>query len=252
MFSLKHLFSTVVLTLVAFSPLTSQAATITFNPTKITVRAGETFSVGVDIHSPDAKAFTIKMDGAFTPKILRFSGWTFDDLWNVLRQPGYDSVNNTLGTFIRTAGYGGGFTGNIHYANARFIGNSVGSGTISVSSSSFILNTNSQNIYTGANQVAVTVLPAVVATPSPVLPVPEIVKPVETKPVVPTKQVEKPSVSVPALFDVSAQIVSLQKTPNLWIYGLLLLIGGIVCGLILIMILEKRKRRKILAQANKK
>lgn len=256
MISSKHFISTIALTLLAFAPFASQAATITFSPTKITVHAGEIFSVGIGIHSPDVKAYTIKMDGTFTPKILRFSGWTFGDLWNVLRQPGYDSIDDKLGTFIRTAGYGGGFTGDIHYANARFIGNSVGSGTITVSPSSFILDSTSQNIYSGANQVAVTVLPAVVApAPAPsavVAPVPVVTKPVEVTPVVPPKPVSKPPATIAPLFDVSAQVLSSQKTSSFLKYGILLLIGGIICGFILVMILERRKRKQILAQANKK
>lgn len=189
----KNILTVVALSFLALIPLGASAATITFSPTKVSVHTGDSFTVNVNINSPDATIYTVKAMGTFTPKILRLSTWNYDDeTWTVLRQPGYDAFSNTLGTFIRTAGVGGGFTGTTRFAKATFVAGAVGKGTITLDPNSLIYDSNSANVYTGTNQVTVDVLPPVVKVPV-------------VTPVVPTTPTA-PTTPAPPSFDIALEL----------------------------------------------
>lgn len=149
------------------TPLFTNASTITLSPSSVVVREGESFNIDVTINAPGTQEYTVKMDTVFTPEVVRINTWNFGSQWTVLRQPGYDSFNNTTGSLTRTGGYPSGFTGSVKFGTANFIAGKPGKGTISVTGNSFVFNAASQNTYTGGNVVNIEVLPAVKKEPAP-------------------------------------------------------------------------------------
>lgn len=157
-------------------PIATQASTISLSPASVVVHEGETFNIAVNVNAPTTREYTVKMDMSFTTGIMRISTWNFGSQWTVLRQPGYDSFDNTTGTLIRTGGYPAGFTGSTRFGVATFVAGRPGKGTISLTNGSFVFNEASQNTYAGANVVNIEVLPAAKKEPAPVVPPPVIKK----------------------------------------------------------------------------
>lgn len=155
-------------------PMVTQASTISLSPASVVVHEGETFNISVNVNAPTTREYTVKMDMSFTTGIMRISTWNFGNEWTVLRQPGYDSFDNTTGILIRTGGYPAGFTGPTRFGVATFVAGRPGKGTISLTNGSFVFNEASQNTYTGANVVNVEVLPATKKEPAPVVPPPVV------------------------------------------------------------------------------
>jgi len=133
----------------------------------VRVYEGDTFRITVNTNAPTTREYTVKMDAAFTPNVMRLSSWDFGSQWTVLRQPGYDYFDNVSGILTRTGGYPGGFTGSVRFGTATFIAGKPGKGVISLTNNSFIFNEASQNTYTGSNIVTVEVLPAIKKPPPP-------------------------------------------------------------------------------------
>lgn len=153
------------------TPFGVEAATISLSPASVVVHEGETFNINVNVNAPATREYTVKMDAVFTTGIMRISTWTFGSQWTVLRQPGYDSFDNSIGSLIRTGGYPGGFTGSTRFGTATFVAGKPGKGTISLTNNSFIFNEVSQNTYAGANVVNIEVLPGAKKEPAALPPV---------------------------------------------------------------------------------
>lgn len=171
----KHiliLFISIKIITSVFIPSTVTASSITMVPERITVREGETFGVSVGVNAGNEKQYTVRASGIFTPGIMRLSTWKFSDQWTVVRQDGYDSFDNKIGTFLRTGGYPNGFTGNANLGTATFVAGTPGQGIIQLNSGTFIYNDQSANTYVGSNRVVVDVLPAL-------KPVPVVAKPID-------------------------------------------------------------------------
>lgn len=217
---------TVILALAPFvlAAQAAQAATITFSPTKVTAHVGESFTLSVNANASGTTAYTVKAAASFTPGLLRLSTWNYGGAWMALRQPGYDSFDNALGTLVRTAGYAQGFTGSVPFAKAVFVAQSIGTGTIKITSGSAIYDAASANVYTGGNAVDVTVLPAV---PKPAAPAPA---PPPT-PIQTCSTPAPPPAPVPCPSPVSAPTV--PSAPDQSLDGILLLIVGLMTGSIL-------------------
>ena len=82
-----------------------------------------------------------------------------------LSQPGYDSIDNTNGVMIKTAGYTGGITSLTPFGTITFAAEKSGSGTITIGNGSQAFEKNSQTAITGTGAsfvvTAATIAPAV-------------------------------------------------------------------------------------------
>jgi hypothetical protein len=79
-----------------------------------------------------------------------------------LSQPGYDSIDNTNGIMVKTAGYAGGITSLTPFGTITFTAKNSGSAPISIGSGSKAFEKTSQSAITGTGAEA-TIVAAVVA-----------------------------------------------------------------------------------------
>ncbi|MDP2696006.1 MAG: cohesin domain-containing protein, partial [bacterium] len=156
---------------VLFLAATVFAATnISFSPTTVNVKAGQSFSLVLSINPQGGKNYTIKMGLDYPADLLEVSSFTFGNNWMPLVQSGYDVVDNTNGVFIKTAGYPGGLASNAVFGTVTFIAKKSGSGTIDFNpNESMALDGSNQNVVNGAvvqTLVTVTAVSSPSSTPS--------------------------------------------------------------------------------------
>lgn len=144
----------------------SAATDILLSPLTVNVKQNQTFNVAVNVDPKGVKNYTVKVQLDYPADLLEVTGFNFGPTWMQLSQPGYDKIDNSSGTLIKTAGYPQGTVNNILFGTVTFRAKKTGSGNVSVSSSSTVLNQSSQNVFSGVlASTAVTV--AVIQTPTP-------------------------------------------------------------------------------------
>src|SRR5205823_1611911 len=74
---------------------------------------------------------------------------TFASGWTALSQPGYDVVNNTTGSLIKTAGHPGGITTGTILGTITFKAKATGSATIKATTDSLLLDKTNKNLLSG-------------------------------------------------------------------------------------------------------
>ena len=151
-------------------PLQSQAAgaSLWLSPVSKTVVPGQTFTMVVPVVPSGATIYTAKADIRFPANLLEVRGFTFSSGWLALSQPGYDTVDNASGALIKSAGLPGGLTASKVLGTITFRAKAIGTATVSGGSGTLLLDKNSANAYTGANQSGVTVRKAAVSSATPV------------------------------------------------------------------------------------
>lgn len=132
------------------APLSAFAATLSFSPEMVSVQAGQTFSVAVVANPGSATAYSVKAATSFDPSFLQATGFAYAASWVPLAQPGYDAMNNLTGSVIKSGGYPGGFSSPVPLGRITFKALKSGKTTITVSSSSMILDASSKNQFTGS------------------------------------------------------------------------------------------------------
>jgi hypothetical protein len=112
--------------------------------------------------------------------------FTFGSGWLALTQPGYDSIDNTNGVLIKTAGYPGGFSSSANFGTVSFYAKKTGSGTIKIGDSSLAFQASSQSAITGSGTSFAVTAPVVPVTPPIVTPLkkPVSVEATTTQPLV--------------------------------------------------------------------
>jgi len=132
------------------------ASTVSLSPTVISITPGQIITVNVTV-DPQGSAYTAKVALNFTSGLLSVSSFAQASGWLPLSQPGYDSVDNSAGSLIKTAGATGGFSAPKYFGTVTFVAQSSGTASISVSPNTQILNAYNQNTFTGGNQVSVSI-----------------------------------------------------------------------------------------------
>ncbi|MDP3004534.1 MAG: hypothetical protein Q8N43_03500, partial [Candidatus Azambacteria bacterium] len=166
--------------------------------------------------------------------------FNFGNSWMALSQTGYDLIDNTNGTLIKTAGYPGGLSSSATFGIVSFYAKKAGSGTIKLGNGSLALDANNQNVLSSSPSVSVAVtapisVPAVPSAPTAPT-VPTAPSPAET-PAVP----EQPIVQVPQPSLLAAiGIVLTLGTNNVWVG---ILVGLIILAIIAYAIYLLRKRK---------
>jgi hypothetical protein len=69
------------------------------------VTAGQQFSVTITVTPTTETIYTSKIVASYSSDIVDVSSFSFAPSWLALSQPGYDSVDASTGTLIKTAGF---------------------------------------------------------------------------------------------------------------------------------------------------
>jgi len=171
----KLLFSLFVLAGIAFSLPTLAATTIILSPASVSVTAGQSFNVAVNVDPQAVRNYTVKVALSFPADLLEVDSFTFGASgWMAWNQPGYDLVDNTNGALIKTAGYPGGFSSAAAFGTVSFKAKAAGTAVIQTGSATLALDGASQNVFSGSSQTNVTIVavnppipPAQVLPPKP-------------------------------------------------------------------------------------
>ena len=162
---------TLLLTLVAlfsFAATPVYAATLSTSPTTISVTKGQTFTVAIGADPAGVKLYTVKSVLSYPATLLEATGFSFESSWIPLSMSGYDSVDNTGGVIIKTAGFPNGFTGVKTFGTITFKAKDMGTATISVGSASLAYDLQSKNMLSGTQgSTVVTVAHVSTQTPAP-------------------------------------------------------------------------------------
>jgi hypothetical protein len=139
----------------------ADAATITALPNDVSATTGDTFSIRYLIDSQGEKNYTAKLVLNFPATLLKVTSFQFASGWVALSQPGYDSLDNTKGVLIKTAGYPKGVSSSALFATVQFQMLKTATGTITVQDDSLVLNAKNKNVFKNASTtVAVTIGPS--------------------------------------------------------------------------------------------
>jgi len=131
----------------AFTALAATTASIT--PTSVKVVAGQQFNVVVAVNPNGTSDYAEQLQINYPANLLQVTAFNIGSSWMSLSQPGYDSIDNTNGVMIKTAGYTGGITSLTPFGTITFTAEKSGSGTITIGSGSQAFEKSSQTAITG-------------------------------------------------------------------------------------------------------
>lgn len=190
------------------------AATINPNPQNISVAAGETFTLDINVDSEGAKVVTVKAQASYEANLLEVDSFSFATGWVPLSQPGYDSVGDSV--LIKTAGYAGGFTGTQTFGTITFRAKTTGTAVVAVSNTSLVFNENNQDVLNGQGSAQVVIGGTAVApAPAPVVEEePEVVAEEEIVPVTFAETEDAPTVEEEAAEEVTQPSVLDEAADN--------------------------------------
>ena len=153
------------LVLLGFSGTAFAATTVVLSPTSFNTNPGKTFTVNISVDTGSLKNYAEKIELGFPADLLEVKSFDLAPSWMALTATGYDSIDNTNGVLVKSAGFPGGLSGVVNFGTITFSAKKVGSASIKVGSGSQYFDSSSQ-FAMGGNEVAVTVtLPALTATP---------------------------------------------------------------------------------------
>jgi len=162
--------------LVGTMAVVAYAGNVYLAPQNVSVKAGQTFNVTVSVDPAGSAVYTAVVNVKYPADLVEVRGFTQSASWMPLSQAGYDSVDNTNGVLIKTAGYPKGLNSPATFGVISFKAKKDGVGVISTTSSSKLLNSKSIDARTGslasinlsiAKAPLVSISPSISATPTP-------------------------------------------------------------------------------------
>lgn len=149
-------------------PVTLFASTASIAPGSASVSPGQSVSLTIYVNGLGEPSYTVKAAVSFSPELLEVQSFSFAPGWLPLSQPGYDSVDNSSGSLVKTAGYSGGFSGQVPFGTVTFRAKSAGTASVTLSGATQILNANNQNSFTGGSGASINVYAAALpSVPAP-------------------------------------------------------------------------------------
>jgi hypothetical protein len=207
------------------------ATTASLSPTSVNVVAGKSFNVTVAIDPQGIANYAEKLEVDFPASNLQVTSFTLGNNWMALTASGYDSVDNTNGVLLKSAGYPGGFSGPTTFGTITFTALKSGSGNITIGNSSLAFQISSQNAITG-NQTAFNVTANTVEPITKTI-VKTITPTTGTQPTVQTTTVTTPptqqAVAPTTNNQVAAAVVATPHSYS-WLWWLLLAVAVVVLG----------------------
>jgi len=121
--------------------------TVSLNPVMVSVQQGQQFTLLVTVDPAGTPNYTAKVELDYPANLLEVTSFIFTPGWLPLPQPGYDLIDNTEGTLIKTAGYPGGVSSSVTFGTVVLRAKSTGTAVITVvGSSSLVLDAQNQNV----------------------------------------------------------------------------------------------------------
>lgn len=178
---------TILLTIII--PMVSMANSLSLRSSSKTIEPGKTFTLSIYTDSSSIKSFTAQANIDFPADLVSVESFTYASSWFPITQTGYDTIDNTLGKLIKTAGYPSGFSSEILFGTLKIKAKKAGTVVISVNKNSYILDMDSNNTLTNYSSFSITSsAPEIKVVTPPVTP--PVTKPVVTKPT--TSKVDTP------------------------------------------------------------
>jgi len=212
------------------------ATTVSLSPVNISVTSGKNFNVVIAVNPQGASNYTEKIELDYPADLLQVKSFSLGSNWMALSQTGYDLIDNTNGTLIKTAGYPGGLSSSATFGTISFYAKKAGSGVIKLGTGSLALDANNQNVLSGAPSVSVAITaPVSVPAEKPAAETPaETEQPAEQPIEQPVAQAPQPS-----LLAAIGGILTLGTGSIL----LGILVGLIILAIIVYVIYLLRKRK---------
>ena len=188
-------FSSLVVSLVVFAlAVPAHAGTLSLSPATTSLSVGQTASFILSANPGAEKNYTVKALLSFPANLIEVTGFTFNSAWTPLSQSGYDAIDNTAGTMVKTGGYPAGFATNVPFGTVTVRAKAAGSATLSVTGASLMLNETNGNTYTSGGVTSATIAigartqptPAVSRVPAPRATVSALVSPSPSTSVAPS------------------------------------------------------------------
>lgn len=154
--------------LVGAMAIVANAGNVYLAPQSLNVKAGQTFNVTLSVDPAGATVYTAVVNLKYPADLVEVKGFTQSGSWMTLNQSGYDLVDNTNGVLIKTAGYPKGLSSTATFGVVSFKAKKDGAGTISVTSSTKLLDSKNVDARTGSYaSIALNITKAPVATVNP-------------------------------------------------------------------------------------
>ncbi len=246
--SKKLIISTIIATLGVVGLISTALATADFTlslPEGTCYEVGDTFEADIVI-SPTESIYTAGIYLEYPANLLNVKSFSFASTWMPLSVSEYDSVDNTNGLLVKTAGYLGGVDSPLTLGTATFRVLDCGQATIEFSSDTFALNINNTNVADslGSSRLTLTAVPSEIVPEEEVVVPEEEITPEEEEIVVPEEEIAPEEEVVP-----EEKIVSEDKEKLAAMGALsfnvkltLIIIGIIIVGGIIFWLIRRRKK----------
>ena len=202
------------------------ATTASLNPASISVIAGKSFNVTIAVNPQGFANYAEKIEVDYPASNLEVTSFTLNNNWMALTQPGYDSIDNTNGVLIKTAGYPAGFSGATTFGTITFYAKKAGNGTIKIGNSSQAFEASSQSAITGSG-TAFAVSAKIVA---PIKTTEQVTPTVETTPVVQEATNTAPVAVQPTPNTQVAAVAGAGSTSYTWLWIVLIIVALALIG----------------------
>jgi len=222
--------TTAIIILSTLIPAIALASTnVTLTPSRTTAVVGQYFTVAVALN-PSEAVYTSKVALTYTSDNIKYVSFTQGANWMPLPLSGYDEVNASTRSIIKTGGYPRGVSTPVRFGTLTFRATKAGIATISVAPGTSILNVSNQNV---SSSVANTI--QVVIGTSPVL--------VEVIEEIPTEEIATTSTSSPLSTFIPTQLLAAAAAAGSGISGWILWILFILILIAVIIYIITRRRR---------
>ena len=146
----KYIISIFAVLFGIFMTSSAMASTnITLVPSTVNVVAGQKVDLTVYTNSNGVKNGTVKVEVKYPADLLQVSSFVQSSTWMSNTETGYDTIDNTNGVLIKTAGYPRGFTSTVSFGTITFTAKKAGVATVEVSNGSLALDASGKNAFSG-------------------------------------------------------------------------------------------------------
>jgi len=158
----KYIISIFAVLLGIFMTSSAIASTsITLDPSNINVVAGQKVDLVIYANSNGVKNGTVKIEVSYPANLLSVSSFAQSPVWMSNTETGYDSIDNTNGSLIKTAGYPRGFISAVPFGTITFTTKVDGVATVKVENGSIALDASGKNTFSGNSQSVINITKAV-------------------------------------------------------------------------------------------
>jgi hypothetical protein len=196
------------------------ATTASLNPANISVTAGKSFNVTIAVNPQGVNNYAEQLDVNYPANLLEVTAFNLGSNWMALTQSGYDSIDNTNGVLIKTAGYPAGFSGATTFGTITFYAKKSGNGAINITNASQAFEVNSQSSIAGSGAVFAISANAVAPTQT----TEQVTPVVETTPVVQEATNTAPVAVQPTPNTQVAAVAGAGSTSYTWLWIALIIV----------------------------